>query len=71
MRFSVAGWLAIAFQKLLIQSTPRAAYEAAAADVPARLETAINAQQITPRRQPVGLALEQAPNITDEFIDLA
>ena len=35
--------------------------EPAAADLAARLEPAIDAQQVAPRRQPVGLALEQAP----------
>ena len=35
--------------------------EAAAADLAARFEPAIDAQQVAPRRQPGGLALEQAP----------
>ena len=40
---------------------PEAGDEAAAADLAARLEPAVDAQQVAPRRQPVGLALEQAP----------
>ena len=42
-------------------SPEKPATKAAATDFAARFQPAIDAQQITPRRQPVGLAREQAP----------